>query len=1115
MTRDPFYKKIIEGLNGQLDPELFEQCAADLLRAEWPTLVPIRGGADAGMDGAVADGKGRPFPLVSTTSVDVIGNLTSNLETYISKGGPRREAILATSQALSGQKRKNLEERATELGFTLIQIYDQAALADRLYHNSHWCRELLNLTGEPPALSVVPVSFRPLIGDALIGRDADLSWLNNTSGDRVLVGQPGSGKTFLLHKFAKDGGGLFAVADDRTSLASAIRDAQPKAIIVDDAHIRNDLLLNLLQLRRALGISFDILTSSWPGGVESIRGILSLPDSQIHKLDLLTRDHIVEVIKNTGIGGPVELVRSIVDQAQGRPGLAVTLSYLCLQGDVRRVALGDALSSSIRTSFEPLVGKEATDVLAAFAMGGDSGMTMESVAKGLELTSIRVRAITAGLASGGVLRDIGRDRLSVIPAELRYPLVRDVFYSGPTSLNAEYFIVNSPDLGDTIFTLIGAKARGAIIPSSDLLDLLERIQPQSAWVAYAWMGPEESRTALSRHPEMLIELSHACLGNIPESIIPLLLSAATGDERPLNSTTDHPLRLIEDWIKSAWPGSKDVISRRALLLDAISKWLSGGGDAHVGLHALTFVFLPRFDRVTQDPGSGMSVTFSHGVVTPQDLKGIGDLWSKAFEIIRAYGESNWPHILTIIRNIAYPGPNVRIDPEEFYKIVKTIVTQMIKDVISLAHGHPAVLQKIKEIAENKGIEIEVPLDKYFEIFFPGERIEEDWETEHKRQMSAVEELSKELSSKDHALVIELIAKAEAEAKASGKSWPRMTPHLCGLLAKGVKQRIPWIRKAIEANLPSDLVVPFLREAVNAKEAEWESISIECLESPQYKYAPILIFLTMTSPPSDILDKVMHKLEGFDQTVEILCLRGEVPEDTRTLLLRHENDSVASKAALGIWQAMKDKAIGSLGEDWRKAILRLEENDYWLGEILAKDSALAQEWLMTNLFNERSVYRNFYDVCDKAIRSLDIEARRKILEALPDDFGHAEIAADLVGDDLSLYRLLLSKKVYSRIHLAPIKWEHEKPWSKEWVEKAKVALSAGYSPKDVADAIQGYSWSWTGKESAFWSAWVHRFSELCENNDPGIQEIGRAGSAYTKAYMERALEEERREEIYGR
>jgi hypothetical protein len=55
MIRDPFYRDILNRLNHPLDPDLFEQCVADLLRDDWPTLVPIRGGGDAGMDGGLSD----------------------------------------------------------------------------------------------------------------------------------------------------------------------------------------------------------------------------------------------------------------------------------------------------------------------------------------------------------------------------------------------------------------------------------------------------------------------------------------------------------------------------------------------------------------------------------------------------------------------------------------------------------------------------------------------------------------------------------------------------------------------------------------------------------------------------------------------------------------------------------------------------------------------------------------------------------------------------------------------------------------------------------------------------------------------------------------------------
>ena len=134
MIRDPFYRRIIEGLGGRLDPELFEQCASDVLRHWHPTLIPIRGGGDAGMDGAVADGQGPAFPLICTTGKDVIGNLTRSLDSYVGSGGKRRNVIMATSRQLTPKRRRNLEKRAEEKGFVLVQLYDQAAIADRLYH---------------------------------------------------------------------------------------------------------------------------------------------------------------------------------------------------------------------------------------------------------------------------------------------------------------------------------------------------------------------------------------------------------------------------------------------------------------------------------------------------------------------------------------------------------------------------------------------------------------------------------------------------------------------------------------------------------------------------------------------------------------------------------------------------------------------------------------------------------------------------------------------------------------------------------------------------------------------------------------------------------------------
>jgi|SRR6266550_2418089 len=130
MNRDPFYRDIERVLGGKLDPELFEQCAADVLRTIHPTLVPIRGGSDAGMDGAIAKKGGLPYPLVTTTSKKVSVNLERSLKSYVQHGGRRRSVVLATSQALTPQRRRSLEKAARKLGFHLLQIHDRPSFAD-------------------------------------------------------------------------------------------------------------------------------------------------------------------------------------------------------------------------------------------------------------------------------------------------------------------------------------------------------------------------------------------------------------------------------------------------------------------------------------------------------------------------------------------------------------------------------------------------------------------------------------------------------------------------------------------------------------------------------------------------------------------------------------------------------------------------------------------------------------------------------------------------------------------------------------------------------------------------------------------------------------------------
>jgi len=1112
MIRDSFYRQIIDRLEGPLDPELFERCATELLRAVYPTLVPIRGGADAGMNGAIADGEGLAFPLVCTTSPRVIRNFTRSLESYVARGGTRRRVVVVTSQALSQRKRNNLEKRAEKLGFTLVQVHDQAAMANLLYRSPEWCLELLNLTGAPASLSVVPRTDRPLLSHALIGREADLAWLRDNNGDRLLVGQPGSGKTFLLHKLALEGVGLFVVSKDRAEIAAAIRSEQPKVLIVDDAQVNRELLADLKQMREAIGAEFSILASCWPSAQEMIAQTLNLSDSCIRHLDPLTRDEIVEVVRATGIASPNQLIREIVNQAEGRPGLAVTLAHLCLQGGVKEVALGDALSRSFLKFFDTVVGQWASVVLAAFSVGGDAGMPMNVVARELGLNLVDVRETTVKLAAGGVIREIDQHCLSVRPAVLRYVLVRDVFFAGATSLPIEPLLAQAPSLPQAARTLIGVRAGGGDIHQGLLISVLEQARSEDAWRAYAWLGRDEASWTLQNHPEKVITIAQPALDQVPEIAIPLLLKAAIGDQRPLHSTPEHPLRLINDWVCAGYPGIGEAFKRRTVLFESVQAWLLGGGDIEVGLRALQSILSPKFEVHFTDPGMGSTITLRYGYILADEMLAVQGLWPKILDVIRTLKIVDWEPLHIMVEAWAYPGRvNVKMSPETSHTM-RSFAGQMLGDVVSLAKNRPGVLHWASQIAEHLDVEIEIPLDPDFETLYPVEDLE-DWEAAEKQQISAVRKLANVWSKLDPIWVVERIVSIEHEAQSTGVRWPRWTPFLCAEIARNTLSPNAWVRAMTDTDATCDLVEPFLRKAAEVEEKGWIELAFACLDRPTLRGATISLTLTLSDSPENLIARVLQEMGGYAQLVEIHCIRNEVPEHLVGRLLRHEDAAIASAAARGEWHADPEGTVrDSLCGDWRDVVINRVSNDYWLRRVLKDDPLLAYEWLQARMVKQAPELFRYENTVETAVNALDIEARRRILHQVPETYEVAELVACLVSENLALYRELLNDERLKRLHLVPLLGHPEGVW----VEKAKLALDAGYSFEEVANAVYGYPMiiSWDGKESAMWAGWVERFDLLCSHEDERIRKVGEAGKAKAKAFRNRALEQERNEAIYG-
>lgn len=1113
MIRDPFYRKIIEGLHARLDPELFEQCAADLLRAIYPTLVPIPGGKDAGMDGAIADGEGEPFPLICTTSENVIGNLTRSLTSYVKEGGTRRKAIFATSQKLTPRRIRNLCNRAQEHGFVLLHVYTQEAMADLLYRSPEWCRELLGLVGDPAPLSVIPLTVRPLLDQELVGRDADLDWVRNIDDDRLLVGQPGSGKTFLLYKLAREGNGLFVVSDDRGAIAEGIRAQEPQTLIVDDAQTKTELLLDLEQMRHAMGAQYSILASCWPGDEGQVAETLGLPESEIRRLEPLTRDEIVEVTKSAGMGGPDRLIREIVDQAEGWPGMAVTLAQLCLQGDVRAVASGDAIARSWSRLFDGIAGGRTKEILAALAVGGRAGMPMAQVAEVLDLSLIDVRHVAEQLAAGGVIYDVGQGCLSVRPEALRDVLVRDVFCSGSISLPIEPLVQVAPSLEDVTMTLIGAKARGGDVSPGLLASIVQRSGSMRAWRKLAWLGPAEALLALEMHRDRAVDLAQPALHQVPETIIPLLLSQAIGDDRLLGATPEHPLRLIEDWIHGAEPATGQAFERRAILARCVRAWLANGGAQRIGLRALESVFAPETQYVTSDPGSGMTMTVHYACLTMEELIAVQGLWPDTLTILKEHHIEDWQPVRAIVEKWAYPGRMFGSMPSEVYNAMQAFACQMLQDIVAIASDRASVLHWAAELSRQRDLDIDVPLDPVFETLFPPEDLK-NWRSGEREQLEAIRELAATWSEQDPECVAVQIASAERESRCAGRIWPRWTPQLCREIAQKTESPNAWSRAMIEASAEPDVVEPFLRRAAEIDEPGWIDHAIRCLKEPALRWAAVFVTLTLPKPPEELLTLVIQHLDGYAQTVNVACLRGQVSEQVVRQLLVHKDPAIRSATALGEWNADPEHSVrADLEPEWRAAMSTCTERDYLLADILQESPLLAHDWLQNLITQDWGIFFGLGRAIEAATSALDIDGKRRILHRMHDSHTMARVVFHLVGGDLQAYRELLSIDELRSLHLTPLAGD----LGGAWEEKAKLALDAGYQPAEIAGSVYGYPLSiamYSGNESARWAEWVDRWSRLLDHQDERLRRVAEIGRSQAQRSMEAALREERQEAVYG-
>ena len=1115
---DSHHRLILEGLEGHLDPKVFEACAVELVREDgWP-VVHVRGGKDDGFDGSVADGIGEPFPLIVTTSRNPVKNLKQNLERVKDTGWKANRAIFVTSRPIDGGMRRRLRDAARAVDFSLVQTYGQDDLAYRLYRNPDWCKRLLGVTGRPRALSVFPRTSRPILGDAVYGREREMQWLMNRRRDCLLVGDPGLGKTFLLQSLALQGQVLFLVDGDREQIANDLRELKPRAVIIDDAHTRLDLIDSFAQLRQEVGADVRIIATSWPFEASLVRDALQISSEDVLVINTIDADIMVEIIKACGIKGPNELIAEIRKQATGRPGLATTLAHLCLAGDIKRVVSGDALLGQIVLTLNRMLDTDARRILAPFALAGNGGISQAAAAQYLGVSNPEIGEKLARLSATGIVRVRPNGSVSVEPAPLRWVLVRDVFFGGAGSLDHEPLLDVVDNQDDALQTLIGARSRGAQV--SDLVFYIERRASPMLWAGYAELGPAEVEYVIAKHPELITVVAQAALFYIPDTIIPRLLDDVGKGDYDLGFRSGGPTTELRRWaLRSAPTGEiEEVFHRRATLVQATERWWQRTQDHDTAIRMMCIALTPKLDYSALDPGAGMTLTIVRGVYPSRLLEQLTELWPTAIGIVRTATNVPWMDLLGVVSAWTYEDPDLVL-PEETQALMRRFAERILRDLVEATREHPGVQHRLRRETERFGLDIDLTLDPEFEAVYP--EMQTFAVEEHLKLASS---LAGRLGSRSIEDIAGLLARIDAEARFAGMNTPSgVLSTACGRLAEDLTDPAAAVDTLMNHNLPGKVVEPFLQKAVTEDSPGWASLVRRCLDEDSYEQLAVSIIIKHPNPQPDLLASAILKAGAMLDVVNTGWLWGRVPNDTLTAMFHADDPRIAVAAAIGHWSADPKGSINeALTESWRQAFLRSaldnahrsQLSECLLGEILANDSDLASEWLILALGHRNSCFENRINLPQEAVGGLNSRQRCSVLKALPVDSNRSfdDIVQLLVGDDLNLYRKLTDSLQLKKYHLAPLAGIPDQPWAM----KAKLAMDAGYGVNDIIEATILAGGLWTGSESEMWAGWRRRFEALdeIEETDARIFELARRGAKAMSEREEQAQNRDRYRAVHG-
>ena len=1135
--------RIRQALNEPLDGDVFEECAATLLKPHYADLQWVSGPNDAGQDGLGETQDGTKFVLVVTTQRNYSANLRKSLRSYQRAGGDLRAVVFATSRSVSGQMRTSLPKKiAAEFDTKLLAIHDQAKFVDLLYDSPAWRRKLLPAVSAP--VSALTRDFSRAFSDlslGLVGRDVEQEQLLAATGDVIVSGVPGVGKSYLLEHLCKahDWAWLDLSRDRSISisdLADDISDKKPVRIIADDVHFDLEHLALLDQLRQELDVPFHIVACCWPTRLDDVRS--RRPHAQIVNVSELTRDQIRDIVIAAGVNGPPALHATILEQARGRPGLAVLLARACADNRVIEAVRGDLLARHTLAFLQRALSHNPRHELAILALTDTYGASVETVSTVLGKDLGSVADMLRTVATSGTIDEAPwqRGALVVQPESLRYALVRETFFSGPGSLNVRSVVAKLPEPTTAAIPLIVAALRGARV-DRDLINKVTDWRDRRTVVAYAQLGPQELKLAIQRAPRCLSEIARETLQaqGVSDTLVHALLTASVGDNRPKDQTSDHPLRVLSDFFKMSRCG----IDQRESAIRAAVTWAEHGGSSEHAAHVIVAALYPGIDEGETDLVLPRTLHLRYGPFRPHVIRELARLWDIALDFLRRHSTVPPRVILDGLQRWLYPGLLARSEHEddESDAAIRVVGLRVAADLAGIYADRPIALRTLAARANPVGAAIAVPVRMPFDALYREPISDEDMHLVPPRLTEAekckLDDAAAESAEQEIEQIADLIAEIEYEATTVGVVSPPLLPEFAESVARKTTDAVALARAFMDRNCASEVLNSIVRHiAEEEQEGYWHLVN-DMFRQPHYRQIALWAMCSEAAP-ADIRTMLVTEYRRSDLWVVANCfIDGQLSSEELALMLEDTARPEAQELAVQLLASARYAADSEtvLPNEVRQRcrelvagyrLLRVDgdlASRGNLGLVLRDDTELFAEWLCGWFERASANPGEWLDpyLCDM-LRKLPVEIRHQLIGRIPADLRSLDaddVVAELVSNDLDNARALFARSDLEHLHSSALTVDAP---DEAWLQIALSALDADHTIDAVAYASEfgrGIV-MWGGSTSI--QTRIDQFNALRDVLAPGQREAGEqlldACVALHERLRDKEQEREHHEEVFG-